>query len=160
MPTEIERKFLVADEGWRTVADRGHRFRQGYLAETGSAVVRVRTDDAQRGILTIKSASPGLSRMEYEYPIPVSDAEGLMELCQGWVVEKVRFRVPHGDATWEVDVYSGDNQGLVIAEIELKSEEDAIVVPPWAGREVTGDRRYYAASLAHSPFRAWPAQGS
>ncbi len=160
MPREIERKFLVADEAWRAEADRGRPLRQAYLAETDRAVVRVRTDDAQRGVLTIKSANAGLSRAEYEYPIPISDAGGLMDLCQGSVLEKVRFRVPHRGATWEVDEYFGDNEGLVIAEIELRSEDEVVNIPPWVGREVTGDKRYYAASLARSPFRAWPAERS
>ena len=156
MPTEIERKFLVASDAWRVAADRGRRLRQVYIAETDRAAVRVRTEDDAKGVLTIKSANPGLSRAEYEYALPFAEARDLFQLRQGSVVEKVRFTVPYADRLWEVDVYSGDNEGLIVAEIELESEADAVERPAWVGREVTGDARYYAARLARAPFRDWP----
>jgi adenylate cyclase len=155
MPLEIERKFLVATDGWRDRADSGRRLRQAYLAETERAVVRVRTEDGASAVLTIKSAEPGLTRKEFEYSLPLADAESLFELRMGALLDKTRFRVPHASRVWEVDVYGGDNLGLVLAEIELASETEAIELPPWLGREVTGERRYYAASLAQHPFAAW-----
>jgi adenylate cyclase len=155
MPTEIERKYLVISEAWRDAAGGGRQIRQAYLSDTGRAAVRVRVGDDERAFLTIKSASPGLSRAEYEYPLPSSDARELIELRQGSVVEKTRFPVSHAGRAWEVDVYSGENDGLVVAEIELSSEGDAFERPLWLGREVTGEARYYAARLAQNPFRNW-----
>ena len=156
MPREIERKFLVGNDGWRAVADVGRTLRQAYLAETDRAAVRVRIVDGAAAVITIKSAEPGLSRGEFEYPVPLADAEALTELRQGSVLQKTRFHAPHAGRTWEVDVYSGDNSGLVIAEIELESEATTIELPPWVGREVTGEARYYASRLAAKPFRSWP----
>ena len=157
MPQEIERKFLVATDGWRQRANAGRRLRQAYIAETERAVVRVRVEEPARGWLTIKSADSGLSRQEFEYPVPVSDAEALMALRIGSVLDKTRFHVPHAGCRWEVDVYAGENEGLTIAEIELESESAEVVMPPWIGAEVTGDPRYYAVRLAHEPFRSWAA---
>jgi len=156
VPREIERKFLVANDAWRAAADRGERLRQAYLAETERAAVRVRIIDDDRAVLTIKSAEAGLSRQEFEYALPAADAEGLIELRQGSILDKTRFHVRHAGCTWEVDVYAGENSGLVIAEIELASEDASVELPPWLGDEVTGDRRYYAARLAVRPFRSWP----
>jgi adenylate cyclase len=152
---EIERKFLVTGDGWRAEADAGRRLRQAYLAETGRVVVRVRIEENDRAQLTIKSAEPGLSRQEFEYTIPLADAEALLELRAGSVLDKRRFRVPHAGRTWEVDVYAGENAGLTIAEIELESEAADVALPFWADREVTGEARYYAARLATRPFCAW-----
>ena len=155
MPQEIERKFLVASDGWRAGADKGRSFRQAYLAGTDRVAIRVRITDGEEAVLTIKSAKSGLTRGEFEYPLPLADAEALTELRQGSVLRKTRFRSPHAGRTWEVDVYSGENAGLVVAEIELGSEEDTIALPTWVGREVTGDPRFYAARLAQYPFRSW-----
>jgi adenylate cyclase len=152
---EIERKFLVAGEGWRTGADGGRSFRQAYLAETDRAAIRVRIIGDESAVITIKSALPGLSRQEFEYEVPLSDALAMATLRQGSELQKTRFRVPHGGRIWEVDVYSGDNAGLIIAEIEVECESAVVEIPAWAGREVTGDERYYAARLARHPFRAW-----
>ena len=155
MPREIERKFLVADDGWRGEADRGRRFRQAYLAETERAAIRVRIEDGMCAVLTIKSAEPGLSRAEFEYSVPVDDAEALTELRQGNVLDKTRYRTPYGGRVWEVDVYAGENEGLIVAEVEIDSESDRIDLPAWLGDEVTDSSRYYAAKLARHPFRAW-----
>lgn len=160
MPQEIERKFLVANDGWRETADQGRRFIQAYLAETDRAAIRVRIIDGTSAVFTIKSAKSGLSRAEFEYPLPLADAVALSELRQGSVLEKTRFRIPHAARTWEVDVYSGDNAGLVIAEVELDREDAAVELPPWVGREVTGEARYYASRLSARPFRAWPDAAS
>lgn len=157
MPREIERKFLVINDSWRVHADAGRRLRQAYLADTGRAVIRARFEGAG-AVLTIKSANPGLSREEFEYPVPVADAEALIELRQGSVIEKTRFHVPHAGRRWEVDVYDGDNAGLTIAEIELESEAAAVDLPAWIGREVTGERRFYASALAERPYSSWSAR--
>ena len=155
MPHEIERKFLVANDGWRGGADRDKRLRQAYLAQTDRASIRVRIGDDTTAVLTIKSAVPGLSRLEFEYPVPAADAEVLTTLRQGIELAKTRYHVPFAGRTWEVDVYSGENEGLVIAEIELENEAARLELPPWVGREVTGEARYYAARLADHPFRSW-----
>jgi adenylate cyclase len=158
VPQEIERKFLVAGDAWHARADRGRRLRQAYLAETDRAVVRIRVEDESRAVLTIKSAGPGLSRQEFEYEIPVEDAEALMALRHGSVLDKTRFHVSHEGRRWEVDVYGGENQGLVIAEVELESEHSAVQLPSWLGREVTGEPRYYAARLSREPYRSWSGE--
>ena len=155
MPLEIERKFLVGNDGWRMHADGGRRLIQAYLAETDRAVVRVRIEDGARAVMTVKSAVPGLTRQEFEYPIPPADAEALATLRQGAVLEKRRFLVSHGGRLWEVDVYAGENTGLVLAEIELESEAAEFERPPWLGAEVTRDARYYASRLSRNPFAAW-----
>jgi adenylate cyclase len=155
VPQEIERKFLVANEGWRELTEPGRSFRQAYLAETDRAAIRVRISDGKEAVITIKSAKPGLSRSEFEYSVPVADAEALAELRQGSVLRKTRFRVPQTDMNWEVDVYHGENAGLVIAEIEVDSEDASVEKPPWVGKEVTGERRFYAAQLARRPFQSW-----
>jgi adenylate cyclase len=146
---------LVANDGWRGKADTGHRLRQAYLAETDRAAIRVRIVDDASATITIKSANPGLSRQEFEYPLPLADAEALTGLRQGAVLEKTRYHAPHAGHDWEVDVYSGENAGLVVAEIELNDEAEVLDPPPWLGREVTGDARYYAARLAARPFLSW-----
>jgi adenylate cyclase len=152
---EIERKFLVANDGWRAGADQGRRLRQAYLAVTERAAIRVRIEDDIDAVLTVKSANPGLTRVEFEYPLPLRDAETLATLREGAVLQKTRFVVPHGGRDWEVDVYAGDNHGLVIAEIETETETADVELPPWVGEEVTGEARYYAARLAMQPYRSW-----
>ena len=119
-------------------------------------MVRVRVEDDARGFLTIKSAESGLSRHEFEFPLKLADAETLIEFRQGGELRKTRFLAPHAGRRWEVDVYCGDNAGLVIAEIELASEDETVDLPPWIGREVTGDAQYYAARLARHPYASWP----
>jgi adenylate cyclase len=155
VPQEIERKFIVANDGWRVGADGGRDFRQSYLAETDHAAIRVRIINGREAVITIKSAEPGLSRSEFEYPVPLADAEALAKLRQGSELSKTRFRAPYAGRTWEIDVYSGENAGLVLAEIELENDTASVKLPSWLGREVTGDRRYYAASLSRHPYRAW-----
>jgi CYTH domain-containing protein/CHAD domain-containing protein len=154
MPLEIERKFLVESDEWRASAGAGRLMRQFYLTQTSQAVVRLRIEGREQAVLTIKSAKPGLSRQEFEYPIPVTDAEALAVLREGRILEKTRFRVPYAGHTWEVDVYAGDHQGLVLAEIELASEDERWDSPPWLGCEVTGDGGYYASHLARQPLPA------
>ncbi len=148
MAKEIERKFLVAGEGWRERAEGGRSLRQGYLAVTEKLAVRVRILDDAEARLTFKSAEAGTTRAEFEYPIPLDDARDLLTLATGIVIEKRRHLVPLGGLTWEVDVFEGAHAGLVIAEIELPAEDTPFERPDWLGREVTEDRRYYNASLA------------
>ncbi len=148
MAKEIERKFLVAGEGWRDQATGSKSLRQGYLAETDKLVIRVRIVDEAEAYLTFKSALRGTTRAEFEYPVPLDDARALIELHQGLVIEKRRHLVPFDGFTWEVDVFAGAHAGLVIAEIELPAEDTPFERPDWLGREVTGERRYYNASLA------------
>jgi adenylate cyclase len=153
---EVERKFLVAGEGWRSNVAAVRRFRQFYLVGEGKANIRVRIEDDARAWLTIKSAAHGRIRDEFEYSIPLPDALEMSRMAEGWIIEKTRHIVPYEGHDWEVDVFSGDNLGLVIAEVELASANERFDLPCWAGDEVTDDRRYYNASLAHCPFRQWP----
>ncbi len=155
MGTEIERKFLVRNERWREAADAGTRYRQGYLIGSARASVRVRIE-GEVARLNIKSATLGVRRSEYEYPIPVADAEELLEtLCEQPLVEKTRYHVAVGAHRWEVDVFAGDNAGLVVAELELADESEAFEHPPWLGEEVSHDPRYYNVMLARHPYREW-----
>jgi len=154
MPVEIERKFLVTGNGWRG-SGAGTRYRQGYLSLQAGASVRVRASH-DAGYLTIKGETSGASRAEYEYPIPLVHANELLDtLCIKPVIEKTRYRVEHRGLVWEVDEFAGENAGLVIAEVELESEGQAIELPDWAGDEVTGDPRYYNASLVSNPWSKW-----
>jgi adenylate cyclase len=152
MATEIERKFLVTGGAWRT-AD-GTRIWQGYLNRDKARTVRVRVA-GERAFLTVKGATQGLSRPEFEYAIPVADAEQLRALCDGPVIQKIRHLVVFDGFTWEVDEFLGDNAGLVVAEIELEAEGQAFAPPPWVGPEVSGDPRYTNSNLAVQPYRLW-----
>jgi CYTH domain-containing protein len=154
MPHEIERKFLVQGESWREGAA-GQRMRQGYLSLDPERTVRVRISGDQAW-LNIKGRTEGVRRLEFEYSIPVDDALALLALCGGAVVDKTRYRVRCGAHTWEVDEFHGDNAGLLVAEIELAHEDEPFEQPPWAGPEVSGEVRYYNASLAQRPFNTWP----
>ncbi|MCW8918850.1 MAG: CYTH domain-containing protein [Gammaproteobacteria bacterium] len=155
MATEIERKFLLRNDSWRDGADAGTRFRQGYLIGSERASVRVRIEGA-RANLNIKSATLGIRRQEYEYPIPLADAEALLDtLCEQPQIEKTRYHVPFGNHLWEVDVFAGANAGLVVAEVELTDEEEAFALPPWAGEEVSHDTRYYNVCLVKHPYSEW-----
>ncbi|EJX02662.1 Uncharacterized conserved protein UCP016487, CYTH region [gut metagenome] len=155
MAIEIERKFLVSGD-FLHEATSSTRIVQGYICtEPGRSVrVRIRGDEA---FLTIKGASDekGLSRYEFETKIPIVDAERLMELCVSGVIDKVRYLVPKGNHTWEVDVFHGENEGLVLAEIELASEDEPFERPSWLGQEVSGDRRYYNSMLTIHPFNSF-----
>ena len=155
MPQEIERKFLVKGENWR-VPGTGVPYRQGYLSTVPERTVRVRLI-RDKGYLTIKGIAVGATRAEYEYEIPAGEAgEMLDKLCERPLIEKTRYRVEHRGLTWEIDEFDGDNAGLIIAEVELEEEDQAIMLPDWVGKEVTGDPRYYNASLIADPFTRWP----
>jgi len=155
MSFEIERKFLVRGDDWQQLATKGCGIRQAYLTLGGKASVRVRICDNCTATLTVKSRPVELRRLELEYPIPILEAEALMLLRQGSVVEKVRYRLPWGELAWEIDVFSGENAGLVIAEIELRNESQHVEMPAWIGEEVTGMSKYYNSFLVQQPFRSW-----
>lgn len=155
MAREIERKYLVANEGWRAGVSAIAHYRQGYLAGTGKCSIRVRTD-GERGYLNLKSATLDIVRTEYEYEIPLTEAEDMLtRFCEGLLVEKRRHFVEHAGHTWEIDVFEGDNAGLVIAEIELDEVDSRFELPPWVGAEVSDDPRYYNVWLAHTPYTRW-----
>lgn len=160
MGIEIERKYLVLAPAWRAVrdalpADAAESLRQGYLSAVPERTVRVRTA-GPHAWLTIKGRSVGATRAEYEYEIPCDDARELLDrLCQKPLVEKVRWRFMNGADRWVVDEFSGANQGLVLAEIELSSEDEPFDLPAWAGVEVTDDRRYHNSSLVARPYSTW-----
>ena len=159
MSIEIERKFLVADESWRAAASPGMRYRQGYLSTDPSNSVRVRVS-GDKAWLNVKSATVGIARREYEYGIPAADAhEILEELCVKPIIEKTRFVVEHAGHAWEVDVFEGENSGLVVAEIELQSVDEAFALPTWAGEDVTGDVRYHNQRLVEHPYSRWDPPG-
>jgi adenylate cyclase len=154
MGKEIERKFLVVGEAWRTLEE-GTLYRQGYLSTVQERTVRVRRV-GNKGTLTVKGVSVGATRKEYEYEIPVADADEMIDqLCEKPIVEKNRYRIPIGDLTWEVDEFLGVNEGLIVAEVELRSEDQPVDKPDWIGAEVTGDPRYFNANLVARPFSTW-----
>jgi adenylate cyclase len=155
MNFEIERKFLVRQDDWRGIATGCSRIRQAYLATNDKASIRVRIKDESVATLTIKSRGAELRRLELEYAIPVLEAEAMIPLRLGAVVEKQRHDIPWRDLAWEVDVFSGENAGLVIAEIELRHEAQQFELPTWIGDEITGQARYYNSSLAQLPFGSW-----
>lgn len=154
MGLEIERKFLVVGEGWRQPAERQTRFVQGYLNRDPARTVRVRLA-GERGFLTIKGATRGATRAEFEYEVPAAEARELLAMSDGPVVDKIRHLCEHEGDVWEVDEFLGANAGLVVAEIELQSEAQAFARPAWLGEEVTGDARYVNANLAVKPFSRW-----
>ncbi len=155
MAREIERKFLVLNDEWRAAAGPGVRLRQGYLAITPHSVTRVRVHGDDAAFITVKSAEKGVSRDEYEYRIPVDDAVKMLRLCAYPVIDKTRFEVDVAGNTWEIDVFAGDNAGLIVAEIELPSEDATFKKPSWAGREVTQEDKYFNAALAIRPYKIW-----
>ncbi len=154
MGKEIERKFLVRDDSWRALA-KGTRYRQGYLNSAKERTVRVRAA-GEKAYLTIKGISVGASRAEYEYEIPLEDCQAMLEdLAEKPLIEKTRYKIPFGGLTWEVDEFLGENAGLIIAEVELATEGQAIEKPAWVGDEVTSDPRYFNANLIKHPFARW-----
>jgi adenylate cyclase len=155
MGFETERKFLVRNDNWLNSVIRQAKIQQAYLDPDASVSIRVRIKDNDSATLTLKTRSPKLRRREFEYAIPTADAEELISLRQGHIIEKIRYIVPDGDLTWEIDVFSGENLGLVIAEVELPSENQQIELPPWIGSEVTGQDRYYNVTLARYSYRSW-----
>ena len=160
MATEIERKFLVDRNALGTVlrtAGEGVRMVQGYIETRGHTVVRLRRAGGA-AFLTIKGpgSDDGMTRAEFEYPVPVDDAETMLATLCGPCVEKTRYRIKLGAHLWEVDVFDGSNAGLLLAEVELQQKDEFVELPPWIDREVTGEAAYYNSELAINPYTAWP----
>lgn len=157
MPQEIEHKFLVRLDVWKP-AEPGVLYRQGYLSSAKERVVRVRIA-GERAYLTIKGPAQGITRLEFEYALPAADAATMLDLlCEPPLIEKTRYRQTFGGRTWEIDVFHGDNAGLVVAELEVADESEQFEQPPWLGREVSGDPRYFNANLVGNPYKNWRAQ--
>jgi adenylate cyclase len=157
MPREIEHKFLVRLDVWKPT-ESGVVYRQGYLSSAKERVVRVRIA-GERAFLTIKGPAHGITRLEFEYAIPVADAATLLDLlCEHPLIEKTRYRQSFDGRTWEIDVFHGDNAGLVVAELEVADESEQFEQPPWLGREVSGDPRYFNSNLVSNPYKNWHPQ--
>jgi len=154
MAREIERKFLLNGEAWREGAS-STLYRQGYLNSAKERTVRIRTV-GDKAFLTIKGVTVGATRAEYEYPIPPGDCNEMLDtLAEKPLIEKKRYKVRHGGLTWEIDEFFGENRGLIVAEVELESEDQPFDRPSWLGQEVTGDPRYFNSSLIKHPFSKW-----
>ena len=154
MGKEIERKFLVRGEAWKSLA-KGTFYRQGYLNSAKERTVRIRTID-DKAFLTIKGLTVGATRAEYEYEIPLADCNAMLDaLAEKPLIEKNRYKVPFAGLTWEIDEFFGDNAGLVVAEVELSSEGEGFEKPEWIGEEVTADPRYFNSNLIKHPYKRW-----
>jgi len=155
MAIEIEHKFLLANDDWRKYVSRSIKYRQGYLSAQASSSIRVRVS-ADKAWLNIKSATIGTHRFEYEYEIPLPDANEIINnLCRKPLIEKTRHFISHADNIWEIDEFEGDNQGLIVAEIELSEVGKSFAKPDWLGSEVTNDLRYYNNNLSIHPYSEW-----
>jgi adenylate cyclase len=154
LAVEIERKFLLKNSGWRGLGT-GTVYRQGFLSTIKERVVRVRIA-GDKATLTIKGANKGISRQEFEYEIPMADAENLLSnLCEKPIIEKTRYVIKHEENTWEVDEFEGENKGLFVAEVELNSANQTFNKPDWIGEDVSDDNRYYNSNLIKNPYRNW-----
>lgn len=155
MGVEIERKFLVDHEKWKQVTKpKGIPYRQGYLLNDAARTIRVRTTD-KKGYITLKGATKGISRKEFEYEIPLADGTEMLDNFALSQVEKIRYQIDFDGKLWEVDEFYGDNEGLIMAEIELREENEAFETPDWVTREVSDDNRYYNSNLSVNPFSNW-----
>lgn len=155
MATEIERKFLIKNISWKEYADKGTKYSQGYIVGSKDASVRVRLQ-GERAYLNIKSATLGIARQEFEYEIPLADGVEMLEsLCEKPLISKTRYHVKNDQHLWEIDVFEGDNKGLIVAEIELNDEGESFTKPDWLGEEVSADPRYYNVCLVKHPFKDW-----
>jgi CYTH domain-containing protein len=153
MALEIERKFLLKEGAWRN--EKGTMYRQGYLNSAKESTVRVRIID-DKGYLTVKGISRGAVRVEYEYEIPVAEAKAMLDdLCEKPLIEKMRYKIAFNGLVWEADEFFGENQGLLMAEVELESENQEFTKPDWIGEEVTDDPKYYNANLIYHPYSKW-----
>ncbi|MEH2192315.1 MAG: CYTH domain-containing protein [Nostoc sp.] len=154
MAKEIERKYLVIGDSWRALAE-GSVYRQGYIATQNKATVRIRVV-GEKSYLTIKGPNIKYSRLEFEYPIPVEDAQEILEtLCERPFIEKIRYKIESGGLIWEIDEFDGVNKGLILAEVELNDENQHIELPSWIGQEVSDDSRYFNSNLVKHPFSQW-----
>ena len=155
MGIEIERKFTIKNDSWRNNVQSSQRLVQGYLAGNKRSSIRVRIE-GEKANLNIKSATLGISRQEYEYSIPLADATTMLDnLCEKPVIDKVRHIVVFDNKKWEIDEFSGENEGLIVAEIELDDENEVIKLPEWANEDVSHDTRYYNVCLVKNPYKNW-----
>lgn len=154
MATEIERKFLLKNDNWKLLVSKSIEIKQGYLNSNSNRTVRVRITN-EKAYLTIKSKSENISRAEFEYEIPKSEALELIDLCEKPIISKTRNIVNNNNHTWEIDEFDGDNKGLILAEIELESENQQFLKPDWIGKEVSSDNKYYNSNLIKNPFKNW-----
>jgi len=154
MGIEIEKKFLITNDRWKALGN-GKEYCQGYLSSGKGTSLRIRTI-GEHGIITVKGPNEGGKRLEFEYDIPYVDAREMLDkLCLKPLIDKIRYKIPFGGFTWEVDVFKGENAGLVFAEIELENVDQPFDIPEWIGEEVTGDPKYYNASLVSYPYSQW-----
>ncbi len=155
MAQEIERKYLVHLNQWQAVSKpKGEYYRQGYILTEDAKTIRIRLTDNE-AFLTIKGLSIGMSRAEYEYPIPRQDAQEMFEHFVVSELSKIRYKIKHGEHLWEIDEFFGDNEGLIVAEIELSDEAETFELPDWIAQEVTGEQQYYNSNLTIRPYRHW-----
>ncbi|MCG8379114.1 MAG: CYTH domain-containing protein [Proteobacteria bacterium] len=155
MANEIERKYLIINDAWKVHADDGIQIIQGYMDSNEKSSIRIRIN-GDKANLNIKSKTIGIKRSEYDYKIPLEEAKEMLEtLCDKPFIEKTRYHVKHEDHTWEIDVFAGDNEGLIVAEIELDTTDETFNLPDWAGEEVSNDPRYYNICLVTHPFKQW-----
>lgn len=156
MATEIERKYLIQFKAWQQAKKNAEytHISQGYLSLNPERTVRIRITKAS-ALLTIKGITKGVSRSEFEYQIPLNDGLALLKICQGSIIKKRRYLLPYDNLIWEVDEFEGDNTGLIIAEVELESEDQIFTLPSWIKEEVSDDNRYYNANLVQHPFKDW-----
>lgn len=154
MAKEIERKFLVKGDAWRKLAE-GVHYRQGYLNSAKERTVRIRTV-GDKAVITVKGLTVGVTRMEFEYAIPFEDCQAMLDnLAEKPIIEKTRYKIPMGEFVWEIDEFFGVNEGLIVAEIELPSEDTPFEKPEWVGEEVSGDPRYFNSNLVKHPYTTW-----
>lgn len=155
MGIEIERKFLLANDNWRQHLDHSVKFSQGYISGSDKSSVRVRIE-GEKSNLNIKGATLGITRQEFEYAIPMADAKELLAtLCDKPLIEKIRHYVLVGQHTWEIDEFLGDNEGLIVAEIELSDEQETFIAQDWLAEEISQDKRYYNSMLIKNPYKNW-----
>ena len=154
MGLEIERKYLLKNEDWRKEVESKSIIKQGYLNSNPLRTVRIRITN-NKGFLTIKSKNEGSKRKEFEYVIPLTEAQDLILLCEQPIIEKTRYLVPINNHTWEIDIFEGINKGLEVAEIELSQENESFEIPNWIGKEVTEEIKYYNSQLIENPFTTW-----
>ncbi len=154
MGVEIEKKYLLKNSTWKKHVNKQTRIKQGYLNATPESTVRVRIK-GDKGFVTIKGKRINLLRKEFEYEIPLQDAEELLLLCQKPIIEKVRYEVDYQGYTWEIDEFENENEGLMLAEVEMQNEDETPETPEWVGEEVTDDFRYYNSNLMKNPFKTW-----
>lgn len=154
MATEIERKYLLKNDSWKQEVSSKNKIIQGYLSSKPERTVRIRITN-NRGFVTIKSKNIGSLRKEFEYEIPIEDAEELILLCEKPIIQKTRYIVEHSSHIWEIDIFEGENQGLEVAEIELSQENEEFSIPNWIGQEVTNESKYYNSQLIINPFINW-----